>query len=45
MRSVFAFKVPIQSVFHRNFENGHSRLAALGLEPDRLPRKATIYYV
>ena len=45
IRSVFAFKVPIQSVFHRNFVNGHSRLAALGLEPDRLPRNTAIYYV
>ena len=34
-----------QSVFHRNFENVHSRLAALGLGSDRLPRNATIYYV
>lgn len=45
IRSVFAFKGPIQSVFHRNFENGHSRLAALGLGSDRLPRNVAIYYV
>lgn len=45
IRSVFAFKVPIQSVFHRNFENVHSRLAALCLGSDRLPRNVAIYYV
>ena len=36
---------PIQSVFHRNFVNGHPRLADMGLESDRLPRNAAIYYV
>lgn len=45
IRSVFAFKGLIQSVFHRNFENGHSRLAALCLGSDRLPRNVAIYYV
>ena len=37
--------VPIQSVFHRNIENGHPRLVDMGLESDRLPRSAAIYYV
>lgn len=45
IRSVFAFKGPIQSVFHRNFVNGHPRLVAMGLESDRLPRNVAIYYV
>lgn len=45
IRSVFAFKGLIQPVFHRNLENGHSRLAALGLGSDRLPRNAAICYV
>lgn len=37
IRSVFAFKAPIQSVFHRNFVNGHPRLVALCFGSDRLP--------
>lgn len=45
IRSVFAFKGLIQPVFHRNFENGHSRLADMGLELGRLPRNVAIYYV
>ena len=34
-----------QELFHRNFENGHPKLAGLSLESERSPQKVAIYYV
>ena len=45
MVPVFRLKCLNQELFHRNFENGHPMLAAMGFESDRLPRSVAIYYV